>query len=297
MKRLSLSLVCLLAACGGSGGGSTTTPSPVSTPTPLPSNLTGRSVETDAVVGTSAVSGTEVTLTASGFLTLQTSLSLHTNGVAYLRPSTGEMSASAVAPFVFWNAERSVGWPASTTTMTYVLEASISGDAAAVAAVDSTVAKLNSLGMANVNGQRVTFARASSGGSGGVCSLRVDAADADIVRSNLPGWTRYLLSGGVITSCVTIFRTIEDARILTLVAHEMIHGIGLGHTVPAISGVTLMSPTITTNRSLFDGLDRVIATNLSMAFRRRPNTLLTGSTEDERGASAAGFGLQELGIH
>jgi hypothetical protein len=190
MKRLSLSLVCLLAACGGSGGGSTTTPSPVSTPTPLPSNLTGRSVETDAVVGTSAVSGTEVTLTASGFLTLQTSLSLHTNGVAYLRPSTGEMSASAVAPFVFWNAERSVGWPATTTTMTYVLEASISGDAAAVAAVDSTVAKLNSLGMANVNGQRVTFARASSGGSGGVCSLRVDAADADIVRSNLPGWTR-----------------------------------------------------------------------------------------------------------
>lgn len=297
MKRISLSFLCLLSACGGSGGGAATAPSPVATPTPLPSNLTGRSVETDAVVGTSTLSGSEVTITATGFLTLQTSLSLHTNGVAYLRPSTGEMSAGAVGPFVFWNADRSVGWPASTTAMTYVLEPSVSGDATAVATVDAALAKLNSLGMANVNGQRVTFARAASASSGAVCSLRVDAADADIVRNNLPGWTRYVVNAGVITSCVTIFRTIEDARILTLMAHEMIHGIGLGHTVPAISGATLMSPTITSNRGLFDSLDRVVATNLSMAFRRRPNTLLSGTTEDERGASAAGFGLQEIGIH
>lgn len=297
MKRYGVFLLfLLLPACGGSSGGSAA-PSSVPTPTPLPTSLTGRSIETDAVLATASVAGSEVTITAAGYLSLQTAISLHPNGVAYLRPSVAEMSLAAVAPFVFWNADRSVGWPASTTTVTYVLESTLSGDPAAVSLVDQTIAKLNSLGVANVNGSRVTFARASAAGAGAVCSLRVDPGDADIVRTGLPGWTRYLISGGVITSCATIFRSVADARILTLTAHEMIHGLGLGHTAQAVSGVTLMNPVISTDRGLFDGLDRVVATNVAMAFRRRPNTLLSGSTEDERSASATGFGLQEIGIH
>lgn len=293
IKRSLLTLALFLPACGGSGGGSS--PSPVSTPTPGPTNLVGRSVETDAVVGTSAVNGTEVTLTASGFFTLQTSLSLHSNGVAYLRPIDAAMNAAAVAPFVFWNGGRSVGWPASTTTVTYVPEASVSGDAAALAAMDSFLARLNGFGAANVNGSRVTFARATSG-TGAVCQVRVDPTDADIIANDLPGWTRWSLTSGVISTCVIVFRTIEDARRPNLMAHEMTHGLGLGHTVPAISGTTLMTPVFGDDPSLLGSLSRLVSTNILMTLRRRPNTLLTGSTEDERGASAAGAGFQELGM-
>lgn len=294
MKRALVLLTIVLPACGGSSGGSSATPSSPSTSSG-PTTLVGRSVESDAQVGSAVVSGTEVTITAAGYYTLQTSLSLHANGVAYLRPVDGDMSTAAVSPFVFWNGGRSVGWPASTTTLTWVPESTVSGDSTALATIDAGLSKLNSYGFGNVGGSRVTFARATSA-TGAVCAVRVDPNDADIVSNGLPGWTRYTLSAGVITSCVTIFRTIADARNQNLVLHEMIHGIGLGHTSTSVSGTNLMNPTINTDTALFSSLARVVSTNIAMAFRRRPNTALSGSTEDERGASSAGAGIQIVGL-
>jgi hypothetical protein len=240
------------------------------------------------------VSRADVTLTAPGFFTLLTTLSLHANGVAYLRPIDSDMSAAAVGPFVFWNAGRSVGWPATTTTLTFVTESTISGDAGAMASIDATIARLNDLALANVNGERVRFARATAAACAS-CAMRVDAKDPDIVASNVAGWTRYLLSGGVITACTIVFRSIADAQTV-VVRHEMIHGLGLGHTSTSVSGVTLMDGGFI-NSGLLGTLDRVVATNIAMAFSRRPNTLLTGSMEDERAASSLSSKRQEIGLH
>lgn len=277
--------VGLLCACGG-GGGAGASPNPSA-----PTTLAARSAETDAVVAgaTVSVNRNQVTLSAPGHFTLQTTVEAHPDGNAHLRPLDGPLSPAATGPFVFWNGGRSLNWPASVSRLTWIGEGELASDATHRSLLSEVAAKFNAIGASNAAGARIVFSLGNADVPGEAnCRVRVDPSDTDLVsRPGIPAWTRWeITTTGSIRSCAQIYRTPGFAREISVLAHEGLHAVGLLHTDDAVSGPTLMSAFFVLDRSTFDNMSRIVTVSLRTQFRRRPGTRLAGDTEDETSASA-----------
>jgi hypothetical protein len=276
MRRMLIAVLAVLAlsACNGKGG-SVTGSSDTSASTAILSGYDGAPVAAEV-----SGSGDLMSISAPGFLTLDT---VDRRRPIYLFPNNATLTLSDTFQFVYggneFNPLRRVG--DSTTSIGVVLHGVLGNNARVLDAAREGIARDNEL-LAEA-GVPVRFVL---GGTGQITAdWYLDPADPVFAGGRSAAGTYNTSRRDIHVGSRIVVWNLEYAQMAIVFQHELIHVLGLGHSVHA--GPMMISP----NGELyghqeFTSLD---ADYVRLLFYRQPGTRLsyTGARENDRGAVTA----------